>query len=358
MSRQTVMHVYFGNAKAHPIVMNYIRCKGKRHHDILLDKPFGNKLLRLAQLFWRLVRLRIKDSSVIVHAHDVVSATLAASLLFENVIFDSHEIYASLAGSNLLAGIVSRMERYAVRRSGLVVYPSRQRMEYSVKAIDANSLVIENLFLPTGRTLNEEQSLLLGRLQEQVRSSPGRHFLYAGTFSPVRGVEEIIDAFSDDRLRGDSLFLAGKASVLVDQLLEQGLASVEFLGELAHDVMIGLLPCFDAGIALYKPINANNRLAAPTKLFEFLYFGLAVITNRSTYIEEVVQKFAIDNVYLADSVTREDILQACMAVGRRRNSAEDAVRQGVSWTSQLPRIEAMYTSFEDNRLARNKGLFS
>ena len=92
MSGQTVVHVYYGNAATHPIIMNYVRCNGGRRHRILLGKPFGNKFLRLVQLFWGLVGLRLSGAKLIVHTHDVVSAALAVSLPFKNVIFDSHEM--------------------------------------------------------------------------------------------------------------------------------------------------------------------------------------------------------------------------------------------------------------------------
>ena len=293
-----------------------------------------------------MIQTRVRQPAVIVQAHDFVSAMLATVLWGRRSIFDSHEIYSCLFRRRSMAWLVSRVERWAAMRAGCVIYPSAERRDYYGRLKGSRSVVIENLYRPHPETLPDVDVRELGRLEAIVKAAGQTRYIYAGTMTEVRAIPEIVRAFDRPELRGHYLFLAGPRTALLDAILSVERENVAYLGEVRHAVMTALLPSFDAGFAIYKPRDANNRLAAPTKLFEYSYYGLAVIANRSAYVERVKVRDSLANVSFIEEISSEAIARECLSVAGVARARRGEWRSVVLWQLQQPVIESMYQDVE------------
>ncbi|MGQ9533459.1 MAG: glycosyltransferase family protein, partial [Desulfotomaculales bacterium] len=68
---------------------------------------------------------------------------------------------------------------------------------------------------------------------------------------------------------------------------------VDFRGRVSHTEALALQRDALAVLALYDPQVANNRLAAPNKLFEAMMLGRPVITSVGTLAGQVVEREGI-----------------------------------------------------------------
>ena len=341
-----ILHVYFGDALKHPIVQNYLRAGSVRPQAVLRYRLVRSKPLRFARLSLAMIQARVRQPAVIVQAHDFVSAMLATVLWGRRSIFDSHEIYSCLVRRRTVAWLVNRVERWVATRAGCVIYPSAERRDYYGSLKGSRPVVIENLYRPYAETLTGEDVRELGRLEAVVKATGQARYIYAGTMTEVRAIPEIVRAFDRPELRGHHLFLAGPRTALLDSILSVERENVAYLGEVRHAVMTALLPTFDAGFAIYKPSDANNRLAAPTKLFEYSYYGLAVIANRSTYVERVKSRDSLANVSFIEEISSEEVARKCLSVTGVARASRDQWRNRVLWQLQQPVIESMYQDVE------------
>jgi len=324
-----VFHLYFGDASKHPIVGNYLRSVPDLPQQIVLTMVPASRLKRLWQLFRELIRVR-RQSDWALQCHDVVSAFLGVIFWKGRVIYDSHEIYSSFANSTAAAKFIDWLERFAIRKATIVVFPSSYRSEY-YDAQDCDVRIVENLYYPYDPDHQEEG----------VGSEPSV-FVYTGLFTPARAIDDIVAAFGDSSLHDSRLILAGQRTAYLDSVLADASPNVEYIGEISHAEVADLLRTADAGFAIYRPVNENNRRCAPTKIFEFLYFGLRVIVSRSPYIMQIKDDFGGDQIVPLDDIDAASIIKACLEARKPKVAADSRTRERVCWQSQMSTILSLY----------------
>ena len=334
-----VFHLYFGDASRHPIVSNYIRSLPDLPQKIVLQSVPQARLRRLLKMIQELLRIR-RQRDWVLQCHDVVSGVIGSMLWKGRIIYDSHEIYSSFADRKSVAKMIDWLERFTISRARIVVFPSVYRSEfYHLERSEVR--IIENLYYPYDTEEQQESCDVAVPGDEDSRVARMR-FVYTGLFTPVRATDEILAAFKHPLLRKSDLILAGKFNSYLESVLAGAPDNVEYLGELSHAAVSNLLKSADAGFALYRPVNENNRRCAPTKIFEFLYFGLQVIASQSPYIMDIKNRYAGDQITALDEITAESILNACLAVDRRGKSIDHEMREAVCWTSQMSTLKSLY----------------
>lgn len=334
-----VYHLYFGDADRHPIVSNYRRSLPELPQELVLTAIPSGRLARLWRLIVDVMRVR-KHSDWALQCHDVFSAVIGSVLWKGRVIYDSHEIYSSFSRHRIGARFIAWLERLAIRRASIVVFPSTYRSEfYELENCDVR--IVENLYYPYD---NDEQTTVPHIATGGSDSEQGRPlFVYTGLFTPARAIDDIVAAFGDTRLSGCRLILAGKHTTYLDSVLANAPDNVEYIGELAHAEVSELLRSADAGFALYRPINENNRRCAPTKIFEFLYFGVHVIASNSPYVMEIRNKCSTQLLTALEAIDPESIVEACLNMGVSEKAVDSLTREAVCWNSQMHTVRSLYT---------------
>ncbi|MBU2677216.1 MAG: glycosyltransferase [Gammaproteobacteria bacterium] len=334
-----VYHLYFGDASRHPIVNNYLRSLPELPQRIVLTDVPNSRLGRLWRLGRETLRAR-KHADWALQCHDVVSAVIGSVLWKGRVIYDSHEIYSSFATRRIVAKLINSLEKFAIRQATIVVFPSTYRSEY-YDLEDRDVRIVENLYYPydndeargTGADTSDAET---GRPQSPL-------FVYTGLFTPARAIDDIVAAFKSPQLSASRLVLAGKRTDYLDSVLGETPDNVEYVGELGHAEVSELLKSADVGFALYRPVNENNRRCAPTKIFEFLYFGVQVIASQSPYVMEIKERCGGDQIIALDEIDTESIIAACLAVRKSDKSVDRHTRESVCWSSQMPIVKSLYT---------------
>jgi len=125
----------------------------------------------------------------------------------------------------------------------------------------------------------------------------GRHIVYAGSFFPWKGVDDLVEAAT--KLPGLRLTLMGGTQAHIDRfrgIAKPAGAEIEFLGHLPHAEVMQALARACIGV-LPNRADPNSMWSSPLKLFEYMACGLAIVASDLPSLREVLG--ADDAVWVA-----------------------------------------------------------
>lgn len=172
--------------------------------------------------------------------------------------------------------------------------------------------------------------------------------VYAGALSSIRGTKEIIEAFELMSEHPVELLLAGpfESTHFQKECLETAPPNVTYLGILPWDEIPELLATCDIGMLCLLP--APNYLhCLPTKLFEYLYAGLAVVASDFDYWNTFIleKKTGIQ----VNPASPESIAQGVLSLVGNQELRQDLRLRGpllvaneFAWESQIPVLFEAY----------------
>jgi glycosyltransferase involved in cell wall biosynthesis len=182
--------------------------------------------------------------------------------------------------------------------------------------------------------------------------------LYHGALSPGRGIEQLVEAA--DALPPDVAVVFLGDGPLAEELRDRS-ASAAGRGRiyLHRAVEIEELPGWvagaDVGVIAFQPINRNNYLATPNKLFDYLAGGVPVVVSDFPEMRRIVEGGdagvccdPADPASIARGICR--LLEAVgpEAEDRRRRIADYAVRT-FGWPAQRDALVAVYRRLDGRR---------
>lgn len=185
----------------------------------------------------------------------------------------------------------------------------------------------------------------LGR--EMDRLAAGRlKVLFQGTFSPGRGLEEVLADWSGVDPGRAALFLRGpdtaSRQALAQQARRLGLLdrSVHLLPPVLERDLVPAAAEADIGLIPYKGDLPSYRFACPNKLSQYIHAGLAVLGNDIPFVAGMIRSNGIGWVYdvrrpgsLAEAVAAATPAAVAAAkAGARQLSSEG----GYSWETYEP----------------------
>ena len=326
MPNKNIIHVYFGDHKNHPIILNYINEPNRILDIIDASKKIGSRYERLNKILYSLFRLP-RRKNYIFHTHDLLSFYVVRLLFpFKRVVFDSHEVYSSyfrFPFNIFIKGLEELSALIAYRK----IYPSCERQD--LYFFRCNAVVIQNLF-----------SVNSSLVEQPVLDRDLNAFVYAGLISEQRCICELIDMFRD--LPSIKLTIYGAENAYIKKLIKKGLpTNVKYAGVVPHNVLVKRLPKYAASFALYHPCDLNNKYPAPTKIFENEFSGIATIVLKSKYLDRLVQKGVLKNTFVMDSV-KTFFLKSIIESGGLETCIPNTSPQ-ILWESQKELIDTLYS---------------
>lgn len=154
---------------------------------------------------------------------------------------------------------------------------------------------------------------------------------FVGTFGPWHGVETLAHAIAQMPRNSDLGFLligSGALRGRVEEILREGGAidRVIMLGAVEHERVPGLLDACDILVSPHVPLEDGSEFfGSPTKLFEYMAMGKAIVASRLGQIAEV-----LDDQESALLVEPGDARQLADAILRLSNSSELRERLGAA----------------------------
>lgn len=291
---------------------------------------------------------------VIWHIHDpeLLLICVPCRLLFARnvkIVYDVHEDYSAAVRSKswlpfYIRGLVSRitlvLEQILSKFCSLIIGATPQISANFTSSPNQQIITIHNY--PIVSDEKGSSPSLLPTTNDHIRC------VYAGGISSIRGVKEIIDAFSLLSSHPVELLIAGPSDPVdfIDTHLEHRPKNISYLGVLSWEEVPELLGTCDIGLLCFLP-EPNHLNSLPTKLFEYLNAGLAIVASDFDYWETIILKEQVG--VLVDPTKPASIAHGVLSLIENQSLRENLrargpnlVKNKYSWESQAHILCAAY----------------
>ncbi len=285
----------------------------------------------------------IRERPDVVHLHDpeLLPIGVLLRVLRFSVIYDAHEDLEAQVRDKYW--IPSRLRGTASRAARLIEVAAGQFMTSIVAATPtiATKYPAEKVFVV--RNLPR-----LARFQSDtplIERPPLA--VYVGAMSTERGALQLVDAAAD--LPCGSLRIAGSAaeSQLLGKLQRRkGWGNVDYLGTVDLGVSVRLQLDSSVGVCTFLPTEAHLD-ALPTKLFEYMAAGLAVVASDFPLWRTFLHGCALfvdplDPVAISDAIQR--LLTDTNERVRLGEAGRAAASAGFSWEAEEAQLLFTYAA--------------
>ncbi|WP_157558127.1 glycosyltransferase [Niabella aurantiaca] len=295
---------------------------GKNVSLHMIKPTFRNSsFLRLFTVFeftLRALFLLFKLKPRILHVEDMtVVLPVYIYCLFRKksfkLIYDDHEMPNE--NESLQYRIFTYFERKLMKRSDIIIFANRERMEILQKRYNLKNRLTYFLNLPyfedlAIKTMDNQYSLILADIKKA--SATGTAFIiHQGSLHIERGRAKLA-AFSRTLSKEIKLLILGASkSEFINFLNEYQLNADHFyfVGNVPYTILNHFWKVGNAAIVMYLPTYINNRLCAPNRLYIAIKNQLPVLVNRNNpVLNNFVQEHHTGG-FIEDIHNPEDVKQ-------------------------------------------------
>ena len=322
---------------------------------------------RYSVLGWARAAAKAAPAADVYHGHDLTALPAAIDAARRHpgslVIYDSHELF-------LEAGAESRQPRW-VRRV-LAVY-ERRLMRAVATVITVNDGIAAELrarypvpsitVVRNAPPIQPDRSVqpdLLRRAAGIPSEAPV--VLYHGGLQRERGLEVLMDALTEDRLKHAHLVLLGFGG-LEERLRTRATdpiygGRVHVLPAVPPEDLLDLVASADVSAMPIQPTTINHRLSTPNKLFESLAVGTPIVASDMPGMAAVIRDTGCG--VLVDPTRRDSIaagIAEMLELGPARMAdlrarCQRAAHERYNWETESARLLGVYEGLWEARTTR------
>lgn len=269
-----------------------------RRQILRLPQKFGgnrarslSKLLKAIEWNWRLIGALRKKNPDCINCHTLSVLPVCVLLKYlcgAKLVYDTHELETESAGSYGARKVVSKMiERSLIGFADVVIVVSESisgwyRDTYRLASVPVVRNVPEDLRgFPNGRDdyLRREFGI----------DEEAAVFIYLGILAAGRGIEILLEAFSQTRTKSHMVFMG--FGVLADKVkaYEKRYPNIHFHPAVPPEEISRHLHGADVGVSIIENICLSYYYCLPNKLFEYLANGLPVIVSNFPDMESIIK---------------------------------------------------------------------
>jgi len=262
--------------------------------------------VQLVKYFEFLVRVffRYRNRVDVVHCNDLNAMPIGYLLkkFSRNkvkIVYDCHEYETERDGtSSFEKKVLKFVEKYLIKfaDSVITVSDSIARCYSEDYGIDKPKLVLNCPMLVEQNKYDLFRRILGIRPDQTI-------FLYQGGLKGGRGIELILEAFSD--LESDENVLVCMGYGPLESAIREKASdykTIFFHPAVSQDVLLDYTSSADYGILFYEDTCLNHRYCSPNKIFEYLMAGLPVLTSNLYEVRRLVESEGVGIVAQENTV--------------------------------------------------------
>ncbi len=289
---------------------------GQRHaFEVRSIRPFFRRLKTLPRLVYLglsfielTVRLLLQGARLkpqVVHCHDTLvlpAGVLIKLLSGARLIYDAHELESDKNGQTpMLSRATLWMEKACWRWidgfisvSDSIVEWYLQRFPRKPSAVVLNSPV----FTPRQDRGTAQNS---SHFRQTFGIAPeSLIFLYVGILARGRGIETMLDVFSDPSVPAHLVFMGyGDLDASISAAAGQH-ANIHLHAPVPHQLVVEYASGADVGLCFVENVSLSDYYCLPNKLFEYSFAGIPVLASDFPEIKRVVEQFSLGKVCRPD----------------------------------------------------------
>lgn len=265
----------------------------------------------------------------IYHIHDPELLPYAMKLhkKGKKVIFDSHEYtfeqimikeYIPLFLRKIIAKIYYNYESKITKRIDAVIFPCSFENKNPFEGRAKNTVYINNVPILSGEN----------KMTDATENSSKITFCYVGGLTESRGVTNLLKAYQSTQKKY-SLILAGPLSAEYEKKLrDEGLLNgVDYRGVCTREEVMGIYSESHVGISNLLNVGQYPKIGTfPTKVFEYMSCGLAVIVSDYPFARDILTDEDIG--ILIDPSKPEELAIAMENIAKDPNKIKDMGNRG------------------------------
>ncbi len=295
------------------------------------------------EFFIRSIALSIKYNPDLIHCNDTLVLPIGVIVKIftkSKLVYDAHELESNRnALSPYLGKLTLFIERVLWRfvDALIVVSPSIQTW-YRKYVGDKESEVVLNSPAIKEDTRPKRRSYLRDRFGIPEES---KIFLYIGILAPGRGIELLVEVFSQAGIKSSLVFLGyGEMSGNLHQVASEH-NNIYVHGAVSHGEVVSIASSADMGFCLIQNVSLSDYYSLPNKLFEYCFAGIPVMASNFPDISDVVRRYNLGMCVDLDVASITEAVEKFEA-GSIDVSFDVADLDELSWAAQAGKLTRLY----------------
>lgn len=267
--------------------------------------------LSLIELAFKMCSSGIKMKPEIVHCHDTVVLPLAVIIKLitkSKLIYDAHELESNKNGlSRFLSKLTLGAEKALWRFVDyfITVSPSIEKWYQENLGYKRSSIILNSPVLMGGNNIINRSGQNYLRDKFEIPKNK-KIFIYVGLLARGRGVEKIVEIFSDISYAHVIFLGYGALSGWLENMVSIH-PNIHFHQAVSHEELVGVVQSADVGICLIENVSLSDYYCLPNKLFEYAFAGIPVVASDFPDISSIVQRH---NLGICCSADRQGLKKA------------------------------------------------
>lgn len=278
----------------------------------------------------------------LIHCHDtplLPMGVLLAWIFGGKVIYDAHELESNKNGQSGVMSKATRLVEWVcwAKVDGFITVSNSilrwYEKNFSVKtsALVLNSPIVSDA---PGTVKAPRYFHDLYKINQESLV-----FVYLGLFVPGRGIEKLLQVFSDGRVTAHVVFVGrGPQRALIEKYASVH-SGVHVHDAVAHGLVVELVRSADYGLCLVENVSLSDYYALPNKLFEYAFAGVPVLASNFPDMRQLIDQYGLG------AVAENEVQAITQAVLSLQSTARQRVQvdlTALGWDAQAETLRALY----------------
>ncbi len=306
-----------------------------------IPRPFRHILIYI-EMIVMIMRSAWYIRPHLIHCHDTPLLPLAVFLAWifrAKLIYDAHELESNKNGQSKFISLATLLIEKTCwgHLSGFITVSNSIMLWYQTQFSKKDSALILN-----SPAINDSSKKAnVKRYFHDLYEIPeGRLvFVYLGLFVAGRGIEKLLDVFSNQKIDSHIVFIGRGPQREIIEKYEKINSRIHLHESVPHEQVVALVANADYGLCFVENVSLSDYYSLPNKLFEYAFAGVPVLASDFPDMRKVIEEYELGAVTDSDLNSITNSIAALQEVGRR-SLTKDLLP--LSWQAQAEQLRVLY----------------
>jgi glycosyltransferase involved in cell wall biosynthesis len=165
-------------------------------------------------------------------------------------------------------------------------------------------------------------------------------FVYLGLFVSGRGIEKLLNVFSDQKISSHIVFIGrGPKREIIEKFASSN-SRIHLHESVPHEQVVTLVENADYGLCLVENVSLSDYYSLPNKLFEYAFAGVPVLASDFPDMRDMIESYELGAVASTEVESITNAIISLESIGRRRLHKD---LFSLSWPAQAERLRMLYS---------------
>ena len=298
------------------------------------------------EMSMRLFIMGMKVRPDVVHCHDapvLLVGFLIKHLCRAKLVYDAHELESDKnAQSRSIAWLTLRVERFVWSSIDHIISVSPSILKWYERNLGPkpNSLILNSPIYSGAVAASDDEFIKPRHFHEKFDiPSCTKVFLYLGLLVTGRGIEKMLDAFSNNNVTAHLVFVGyGPLDGIIRDVAEKR-QNVHLHPSVPHEEVVEISRSADVGLCIIENVSLSDYYCLPNKMFEYAFAGIPVLASDFPDIAHLVSKYGLGECCTVDG---DAITEAIWRIERGDLTLAGKNLWDLGWQSQSKRLQQAY----------------